>query len=118
MNQNNLNNKFGECCNCPALSNGDQYFTNYVSSRLYNDDLQKKLGIKDSNSFRINLQSNGTKYMSKEHIKYDNNRCKSDKKNNFYIDTSNYNFSTKLTNEYSTPNIPNNYVKKSQVSAF
>jgi len=118
MNQNNLNNKFGECCNCPALSTGDQYFTNYVSSRLCNHNLQKKLGIKDSNSFRLNLQLNGTKYMSNENIKYDNERCKSDKKNNFYIDTSKYDFSTKLINEYSSPDIPNNYIKKSQISTF
>ena len=66
MNQNNLNNKFGECCNCPALSTGDQYFTNYVSSRLFNNNLQNKLGLKDSNSLRLNLQTNGTKYMSNE----------------------------------------------------
>ena len=118
MNQNNLNNKFGECCNCPALSTGDQYFTNYVSSRIYNYNLQKKLGIKDSNAYRLNLQSNGTKYMSDENIKYGNEVCKSNKTNNFYIDTSNYNFSTKLINDYSSPNIPNNYIKKSQVSTF
>ena len=118
MNQNNLNNKFGECCNCPALSTGNQFFTNFVSSRLYNDNLKKKLGIKDSNSFRSNLQSNATKYMSNVNNNFDNEKCKSNNKNNFYIDTSKYNFSTKLVNEYSTPDIPNNYVKKSQVANF
>ena len=118
MNQNNLNNKFGECCNCPAITTGKQYFTNFVSSRVYDDNLKNKLGIKDSNLFRLNLQSNGARYISNENLKYDNTRCKSNKKNNFYIDTSKYDFSTKLTNEYSTPNIPNTYIKKSQKSTF
>jgi len=118
MNRNNLNNKFGECCNCIALSNGDQYFNNYVSSRLYNSNLQKKLGIKDSHSFRLNLQVNGTTFIKNEHIKYENDKCTSDKNNNFYLDTSKYDFSTKLINEYSTPSIPNNYIKKSQYSTI
>jgi len=118
MNQNNLNNKFGECCNCPALSTGKQYFTNYVSSRLYNDNFRKKLGINDSNSFRLSLQSNGEKYIKNEIIRFDANRCKSDTKNKFYLDSSNYNFSTKLVNEYTSPSIPNNYIKKSDKSNY
>ena len=118
MNKNNLNNKFGESSNCPALSDGDQYFTNFVSSRLSNDDIRKNLGITNSNSFRLNLQLNGTKYMSNENTRYALDKCKSNNKNNFYIDTSMYNFSTKLINEYNTPQIPNNYIKKSQFSTF
>ena len=31
MSKNNLNNKFGKCCNCPALSTGKQLFTNFES---------------------------------------------------------------------------------------
>jgi len=118
MNQNNLNNKFGKCCNCPALSSGDQYFTNYVSSRLYNNELQKKLNINNSHAYRLSLQSNASKYMSEENIKISSDKCKSDNKNNFYIDSSKYDFSSKLINEYSTPDIPNNYIKKSQISDF
>ena len=118
MNQNNLNNKFGKCCNCPALSTGNQLFTNFESSRLYNDNYKKYLKIADSNTYRLNLQLNGTKYMQNENNKYDTIRCKSDKQNKFYIDSSSYNFSTKLENEYSYPQIQNNYIKKSEMSNY
>ena len=118
MNKNNLNNKFGECCNCPALTTGKQYFTNYVSSRILNDDLRKNLKISDSHTYRYNLQANGTKYISNENNRYLNDRCKSDNKNNFYIDSSKYNFSSQLLNDYTAPSIQNNYIKKSQQSGL
>ena len=114
MNQNNLNNKFGKCCNCPAFATGNQLFTNFESSKLYNNNLQKLLKITDSNTYRLNLQTNATKMMIEENNKYDTIRCKADGKNNFYLDTSKYDFSTKLLNEYSYPQIPNNYIKKSE----
>lgn len=118
MNQNNLNTKFGKCCNCPALSNGNQLFTNFESSRFYNNNLQKHLKLKDSHAYRLNLQTNATKYMANENSKYNTFACKSEKQNSFYIDTSSYNFSTKLINEYSYPLIQNNYIKKSEPSNY
>ena len=118
MYKNNLNNKFGECCNCPALSTGQQYFTNYESSRLYNDKLRKNLSLNDTHSFRLNLQQNGLKYISNENIKITNDKCSSNTLNNFYLDGSTYNFSTKLINEYTGPKLPNNYIKKSNMQSL
>jgi hypothetical protein len=118
MNQNNLNNKFGECCNCPALSTGKQYFTNYVSSRLYDDNLRKKLNINNSNTYRSFLQLNGTTLMSTDTSKSSANRCKSNATNKFYIDSSKFNFSSTLKNEYLTPNPNNHYIIESKMSNF
>jgi len=118
MNKNNLNNKFGKCCNCPALANGNQFFTNFESSRLYNYDLQQKYKLKNSHDYRLNLQNNAAFLMLNENVNFDSQQCTSDKQNKFYIDSSKYNFSTKLSNDYSYPKIPNNYFKKSQTSKF
>lgn len=118
MNKNNLDNKFGECCNCPAHSSGDQFFTNYVSSRLFNDNLRKSLKLNDSHSYRNSLQNNAITYLFNENNKYINEKCTSNNKHKFYIDTSNYNFSTQLINNYTAPSIENNYIKKSQQSNF
>jgi hypothetical protein len=46
------------------------------------------------------------------------NRCKSDSKNKFYLDTSNYGFKSKLEDEYNGPKYENNYIKKSTVAEF
>ena len=118
MSKNNLNNKFGKCCNCPALSTGKQLFTNFESSRYYNNDLKKKLNLKDSHSYRQNLQKNATLFMFDENLKLDGNQCSSDSKYKFNIDLSKYNFSNRLLNEYNYPSIPNNYIKKSQTHEF
>ena len=81
----NLDNKFGECCNCPGFYNGDRIFTNYQSSRLYNDDIRKKLGIIDSHSYRMRLQNNGFDILKSEY-----SLCKSNSNNKFNIDYSKF----------------------------
>jgi hypothetical protein len=53
MSINNLNNKFGKCCNCPALmSDSGRMFTNYVSSRIYNHERKDKIFNLDSKLFK------------------------------------------------------------------
>lgn len=118
MFKNNLDNKFGQCCDCPGLLTGKQYFTNFVSSRIHNEELKKNFGATDSNSYRQKLQSNATMYILNENNKYVNDKCKSNNQNKFYIDSTNYNFSTNLVNEYNAPSIPNNYIKKSDKASF
>ena len=121
MNKNinsNLNNKFGKCCNCPGLMRGDMYFTNNISSRIYNDMVQKDLKINDSNTYRSILQVNAVNFMKNEINKFEQDRCKSDGNNKFYIDSSNYGFNSKLENEYNGPRYKNHYIKKSSVSDF
>ena len=106
MNKNinsNLNNKFGICCDCPALMSGNMYFTNFESSRIYNDSMQKKLQINDSHTYRLKLQNDATKIIKNETMRFENNRCKTNDKNKFYIDSSKYNFNEKLKDEYLGP---------------
>jgi len=81
----NLDNKFGKCCDCPGIYSGDRYFTNYMSSRIYNNELQNRLGYTDSHSYRLNLQTNGF-----ETLKNNYNICTSDNNNKFYLDLSKY----------------------------
>jgi hypothetical protein len=99
MNKKNLNcdNKFGKCCNCPGImSDGGRVFTNYVSSRIYNDDNRKMMGLGDSHSYRLVLQKSAQEIINKENNDFDKLKCKSNKKNKFYIDSSNFNFTDKL----------------------
>ena len=115
-NQSNLNNKFGECCGCPALVNGDRLFNNYVSSRLRNDQIRKSLNLPDSHSYRSVLQTSGKDFISDEVKRIDNIRCKSNDKNKFYIDSSNYNFDKPLTDGYWGLKIENDGIKRSQIT--
>jgi hypothetical protein len=116
----NLNNKFGECCNCPALmSDRGRMFTNYVSSRIYNDNDAKRLKIFDANTYRENLQVFGSIYRSSEIYKYEQVKCKTNAKNKFYIDSSHYTFDKPLTNGYWGQQIQNDgYVNKSEKASF
>jgi hypothetical protein len=114
MIKNNLNNKFGNCCDCPALTTGKQWFTNYESSRLFNDNLRKTLKLENTHMYRYNFQTNGKQYIFDENKKYIDVKCKNNDKFKFNIDSSNFNFSTQLENDYPFPLIPNNYIKKSQ----
>jgi len=86
MSINNFDNKFGSCCNCPGFYSGNRVFTNWESSRIYNDKIQKILNISNSNSYRSKLQS-------LDHDIFNNNnvpKCLSNNNNKFYIDSSNY----------------------------
>ena len=46
----------------PAMSDG-RAFTSYVSSGLYNQELERKFGIMDDNAYRAFLQNNSEKVM-------------------------------------------------------
>jgi hypothetical protein len=114
--QDNLNNKFGECCGCPALVNGDRLFNNYVSSRLRNDQIRKTLNLPDSHSYRLVLQSSGQNFVGEEIKRIEKVRCKSNDKNKFYIDSSKYNFDKPLSDGYWGLSIQNDGIKKSQLT--
>jgi hypothetical protein len=111
----NLNNKFGKCCGCPGLVNDDRMFNNYISSRLRNDQIRKSLRIPTSHSYRSILQIDGQKFINGEIENIDNYKCKSDKKNKFYIDLSEYKFDKPLDNGYWGLQIENDGIKKSQM---
>ena len=100
----NLDNKFGNCCNCPGFVNDDRLFTNYVSSRIYNDSTMKKLNASNSHEYRNKLQNHAVDIMKNTSKYYnDNVGCFSDDKNKFYIDSSKYGFDTKLSKQYNGP---------------
>ncbi len=58
-----MNNKFGECCNCPALVDG-RYFTEYRDRDVLQYALMQKNNLKNSNEFRKFLIENGAKVIN------------------------------------------------------
>ncbi len=117
-NNSNLNNKFGECCRCPALMNRDRLFTNFISTRVFEDTVQKNLNMKDSHAYRNFLQTKSNDYIKMENGHLEKNKCKNTGKNKFYIDTSKYDFTTQLINDYQGPKVQNHYTKKSERALF
>ena len=108
----NLNNKFGECCGCPALmSDSGRMFTNYVSSRLYNDDYSKNLKVHDAHSYREKLQ-NDSLSRQYEINKLETARCTNKGSNQFYIDSSNFTFNKPLSDPYVGQKIQNDGKQK------
>jgi len=106
------NNKFGICCGCSSLGHAETLFTNYKSSSIFNDEIQKKNNIINSNEYRSALQMNAEKIMSNEQKKYEMIRCNPNKSSNiFYIDSSRYNFIDPLTNEYKGQSMLNHGIK-------
>lgn len=53
-----MNNKFGDCCNCPALVDG-RFFTRYDDRIGLNIEIMKKNTITDSLALRKYLIDNG-----------------------------------------------------------
>lgn len=51
-------NKFGQCCKCPAMMSDGRLFTNYLSHSYLNNDIQKINNIYNSNHYRVFLQKN------------------------------------------------------------
>jgi hypothetical protein len=113
----NLNNKFGECCRCPALTNRDILFTNYLSSKIFESNVQNNLAM-NSHGYRHFLQTKSNDYIKMETDYLSKNKCTNNNKNKFYIDTSKYDFSTNLINDYQGPMMQNHYTKKSERSVF
>ncbi len=101
----NLNNKYGECCNCPAfMEDQGRIITNYMPSRSYHTQLKKELNVKDSNEMRMMLQNSG---LEKSQREFQNiTGCQNNitntygEKNKFYVDLSDYTFNEKLNPIY------------------
>lgn len=88
----NSDNKFGQCCGCPALMNNSRDLTLWASSRTYNNNMMKKMGTANSNDYRNALQSNAETILKNTLNDYDSNhRCKNSSNNLFYIDSTNFN---------------------------
>jgi len=86
----NLNNKYGNCCGCPALNNARE-FTNYKSSSIYNHELMQKMSKTNSNDYRGLLQSNAESIIQNTNDSFETNyKCKNNGSNIFYLDSSNF----------------------------
>jgi hypothetical protein len=55
----NSDNKFGECCNCPAKMNDGRLHTNYMLNSKLVSYIKEVNGIKNDTDFRRFLQNNG-----------------------------------------------------------
>lgn len=86
------NNKYGICCGCPAISNKPREFTNWRCAKIYNNEMMKKIGKTNSNDYRESLQYNGQSIIKNTFNDFENNyKCKNNKSNVFYIDSSKIN---------------------------
>ena len=81
-----MNNKFGECCNCPAMiSDKGRLIMNYLSTKNINNNIMKLNNLKNNNELRLFLQNNGNSLNNLEKISLDNKRCINNNENKFYI---------------------------------
>ena len=83
----NLDNKFGVCCNCPAIMDESRLFTNYVPHKSYNRQFMNNLNVINNNDYRRILQYNlhpNNKDMSMQCIKSINFNIDGSKINAFF----------------------------------
>ena len=86
----NSNNKYGNCCGCPALNNARE-FTNYKSSSVHNSELMQKMSKTNSNDYRESLQNNAELIIKNTYDSFETNyKCKNNGSNVFYLDSSNF----------------------------
>ena len=77
----NLDNKFGVCCNCPAIMDDSRLFTNYVPHKSYNRQFMNELEVLNNNDYRNILQNKLQIYNKNMNMQCTNS-------NNFNIDGS------------------------------
>ena len=93
----NSNNKFGQCCDCPAIMSDSRLFTNWETSKTYNYKLAVKLNADTNTKYKKLLLSN-PEYVTNDFNK-NNITCNYDDK--FNKDSSSYHkqFTEKILNE-------------------
>jgi archaellin len=102
----NQNSKFGNCCGCPSLMSDGHLFTNWVSSRIYNDEYMKNQKINGSHSYRNHLQRDANTLIDNEYKYFKKVTCTDTGTNKFYIDSSKYGFDYPLNDGYWGKSIP------------
>ena len=105
----NCDNRYATCCSCPAISNTPRELTIWSSSKLYNLETMKKIGVTNAHDYRALLQSNAESIMKNTISDFDTNlKCKNNGPNVFYLDTSKYNNYYENINAVSTkPEVQN-----------
>lgn len=77
----NLNNKFGECCSCPALISDGRLFTSYVPRKDLNYLLMKQVKVTNNNDYKDFLQNNSEQIVSSIQLTLDSSLKCADTKN-------------------------------------
>ena len=62
----NSDNKFGQCCKCPAQMSDGRLYTNYMSATRLNEYVKNLNKITNHHEYRNFLQVNGDKIMNNE----------------------------------------------------
>ena len=66
-----MNNRYGECCGCPAHMSDARLFTNYQKSSVVNQQIRAANNIETNNQYRQYLQNNAVTIL--KNIENDNN---------------------------------------------
>jgi hypothetical protein len=86
-----LNNKYGKCCKCPARVNLARELTEYRSASIYNQEDRVKSGAKNLYEYNRFLETNGKDILrEKQQSLRDNNICKDNGDNIFFIDSTDF----------------------------
>ena len=62
----NGDNKFGECCTCPAKMSDGRLFTNYLSTSKIVSHIKKVNNLNDEHEYRLFLQKNAESVLKNE----------------------------------------------------
>lgn len=72
----NTDNKFGKCCNCPAMmSDAGRLFTNYLDNYKLNTLVKNKYNIYNNHDYRLTLQKKGFKIIMADRKYFNNKKC-------------------------------------------
>lgn len=105
----NLNNKFGNCCNCPGLMEDGRIYTSYVPRKDLNYSLMAEVQAGNNNQYKDILQARAGDILSAVKTTLETNyRCasnaKGDQMNTFYQVTDiNKFFDDQFNNTLNTP---------------
>jgi hypothetical protein len=79
----NCNNKFGECCNCPALMSDGRLFTNYMLNSKLVSYIKEVNNLSNDTEFRHFLQKKGHNILKNEKSFLEKNKiCNFEKEKN------------------------------------
>ena len=104
-----MDNKFGQCCKCPARVDSMRQFTEYRTTNNVVESDMKRLGITSIHDYNDHIERNGVS-LRKKQMKWQesNHKCQSNGQNTFNIDSSDYHsrFDEMIRNVKQEPIVP------------